>query len=49
MEWIGWDRLLFATDYPHYPDDPMRALPRGLDPANRRKIEAENARALFAG
>ena len=48
MEWIGWDRLLFATDYPHWDfDDPMRALPRGLDPANRRKIEAENARALF--
>lgn len=48
MEWIGWDRLLFATDYPHWDfDDPMHALPRGLAPERRRKIEAENARRLF--
>jgi hypothetical protein len=49
MEWIGWDRLLFATDYPHWDfDDPMRALPRGLDPRQRRQLQAENARKLFA-
>lgn len=48
MGWIGWDRLLFATDYPHWDfDDPMRALPRGLDKAKRRMVEAENARTLF--
>ena len=48
MEWIGWDRLLFATDYPHWDfDDPTRALPRELDPAHRRMIESSNARKVF--
>ena len=48
MGWIGWDRLLFATDYPHWDfDDPARVLPRGLEPEKKRMIEAKNARRLF--
>ncbi len=48
MAWIGFDRLLFATDYPHWDfDDPRRALPKGLTPAQRRQLQAENARRLF--
>ena len=48
MRWIGWDRLLFATDYPHWDfDDPARVLPRGLERDKKRMIEAENARKLF--
>jgi uncharacterized protein len=48
MAWIGFDRLLFATDYPHWDfDDPVRALPKGLTAEQRRQIQAENARRLY--
>ena len=48
MEWIGWDRLLFASDYPHWDfDDPFRAFPAGLDPERRRQILSTNAKAVY--
>ena len=41
------DRIMFATDYPHWDfDSPDQAIPRALDPDLRRRIMAENARAL---
>jgi predicted TIM-barrel fold metal-dependent hydrolase len=48
MEWIGWDRLLFASDYPHWDfDDPFRAFPAGLKPERHRQICAENGRKVY--
>jgi uncharacterized protein len=48
MEWIGFDRLLFASDYPHWDfDDPFLSLPPSLTDARRRAIYADNARALY--
>jgi uncharacterized protein len=42
------DRLMFATDYPHWDfDSPADAVPVLLPPGLQRKIMAENARALY--
>jgi predicted TIM-barrel fold metal-dependent hydrolase len=46
--WIGWDRLLFATDYPHWDfDDPAAVLPTGGSEAERRALFRDNAVALY--
>jgi uncharacterized protein len=48
MEWIGWDRLLFASDYPHWDfDDPAHVLPLRLSEERRRQFFLDNARALY--
>jgi predicted TIM-barrel fold metal-dependent hydrolase len=48
MEWIGWDRLLFASDYPHWDfDDPFRALPAGMPRDRAKQIWSENARSVY--
>jgi predicted TIM-barrel fold metal-dependent hydrolase len=48
IEWIGWDRLLFASDYPHWDfDDPFRAFPAGLSRQRGEQILAGNARAVY--
>ena len=45
---MGLDRLLFATDYPHWDfDDPARALPLPLSEAKRQQFFLGNARALY--
>ncbi len=48
IDWLGWDRVLFATDYPHWDfDDPARALPLRLTEEQRRAVFRENARAVY--
>ena len=41
IDWIDWDRVLFATD------DPARILPAGVDPAKRRDFFMNNAKAVY--
>ena len=49
LDWLGWDRLLFATDYPHWDfDDPDSAFKLPLSDAERRMIFRDNARAVYA-
>jgi predicted TIM-barrel fold metal-dependent hydrolase len=48
MGWIGWDRLLFSSDYPHWDfDDPRYAFRMHLTQQERAMIFRENARALY--
>jgi hypothetical protein len=42
------DRLMFATDYPHWDfDAPDQAFPVRLPPDLERAVMTENARALY--
>jgi predicted TIM-barrel fold metal-dependent hydrolase len=48
LEWIGWDRVMFSTDYPHWDqDDPRYAFKVPLSEEGRRKIFRENALAFY--
>ncbi len=48
FEWIGWDRIMFSTDYPHWDqDDPRYAIKVELPEAFRRKLFRDNAVALY--
>jgi predicted TIM-barrel fold metal-dependent hydrolase len=48
MNWIGMDRIMFSSDYPHWDfDDPFVSLPPFLTEEQRRMIYAGNARALY--
>jgi predicted TIM-barrel fold metal-dependent hydrolase len=48
IEWVGWDRVLYASDYPHWDfDDPAQVLPGGGTDEQRRKLFLDNALALY--
>jgi uncharacterized protein len=48
IAWIGWDKLLFASDYPHWDyDEPARALALPIDNTQRTKLFIDNAKAVY--
>ena len=48
IDWIGWDRLLFASDYPHWDfDDPATCLPIQPNEAQKQRFFMDNARAVY--
>lgn len=48
MGWIGWDRILYASDYPHWDfDDPRTAIPTHIPEAHRAAIFGANARRVY--
>ena len=48
IEWIGWDRLLFSTDYPHWDyDDPRYCIRFRMTDAQRSMLFRDNARKLY--
>ena len=48
IDWIGWDRVMFASDYAHWDfDDPLFAVPPQWGEEKRTKIYSRNARSVF--
>jgi hypothetical protein len=48
LDWIGWDRMMFSSDYPHWDfDDPRQALSFKMTEVQRAGILRDNARALY--
>jgi predicted TIM-barrel fold metal-dependent hydrolase len=48
MEWVGWDRLMFSTDYPHWDfDHPQHAFKLALTEEQKAKVFRDNAKALY--
>jgi predicted TIM-barrel fold metal-dependent hydrolase len=48
IEWLGWDRLMFSTDYPHWDfDHPQHAFKFAMTEAQKAKVFRDNAKALY--
>ena len=48
IDWIGWDRLLYSSDYPHWDyDNPSFAFKFPMTEQQRRMIFRDNALALY--
>ena len=48
MEWIGWDRIMFSTDYPHWDqDDPRYAIKVPMPAAEKQMLFRDNAMAFY--
>ena len=48
IEWLGWDRLMFSTDYPHWDfDHPQEVLKFKMTEVQKAKVFRDNAKALY--
>ena len=48
IDWIGWDRLMFSTDYPHWDyDDPNYAFKFKMTQAQREALFRGNAAKVY--
>ncbi len=48
IDWIGWDKIVFSSDYPHWDfDDPRYTFKINLTERQRAMIFRENAQALY--
>ena len=48
FDWIGWDNVMFSSDYPHWDfDDPLHVIPKSLGAERQRKILSGNAKKLY--
>src|SRR5262249_11413504 len=48
IDWLGWDRLLFSTDYPHWDyDDPTYAFKFKMTAAQREALFRGNAAGVY--
>ena len=48
MDWIGWDRLLFSTDYPHWDfDDPRFVFKTKMTEAQKARLFRGNAKSVY--
>jgi hypothetical protein len=46
--WLGWDRLMFSTDYPHWDfDHPQEVLKFKMTDAQKAIVLRDNAKALY--
>ena len=46
--WLGWDRLMYSSDYPHWDyDDPRQAFKFRLTEEQKAKVFRDNAKSLY--
>jgi len=49
FEWLGWDRMVYSSDYPHWDfDDPHRAWRFQMTEVEKRKVLHDNALAVYS-
>ena len=48
ISWLGWDRLMFSSDYPHWDfDDPQQVFKFRLSEAEQAMVFRDNAKKVY--